>query len=342
MPLRVQLSRRRGWRKPPGCVVVARPRKWGNPFVVGRDGDAAECVRKFAEDIHHPNSRLGFAPADLAELRGKDLACWCKLGAPCHADVLLEAANSPMPPSGAILTEDCSRHVSTSRAVPAATPEPDPEPEMNAPIKCLHTEVWALDRFVEHPRNPNKHPEGQLQLLAKILQTQGWRNPIVVSRRSGLVIKGHGRLAAARLAGLTEAPVELQDYASEALEVADLVADNRIAELAEADPFALHSLLAELRLDPDFDVMLSGFTPEAADTIAAEVLAASDVTDGISGAATAVVSKLADTTFKFGPLRFEVKREEYLRWQEGIRQAVGFNKAAISKEIGRRLGILTA
>lgn len=209
----------------------------------------------------------------------------------------------------------------------------------SAPIKCLHTEVWALDRFIEHPRNPNTHPKSQIELLAKIITHQGWRNPIVVSRLSGLIIKGHGRLAAARLAGLESAPVELQDYASTEQETADLIADNRITELAEADQFALHSLLAEMRTDSEFDSMFAGFTVEAADQLAAEVIAASTVNDGITAAEPTVVSKLADTNFKFGPLRFEIKRERYLAWQESIRQSVGFNKADIAKELLRRLAI---
>lgn len=210
---------------------------------------------------------------------------------------------------------------------------------MTAPILCLHTEVRELDALVEHPRNPNQHPEGQIALLAKIL-LKGWRNPIVVSKLSGYIIKGHGRLAAARLAGLTSAPVEIQDYASPEAEIADLVADNRIAELSEIDPFALSGLIEELRNDPDFDLLLTGFTAAEADELSAAVIAASDVKDGITGsAASAPPSKLADTNFKFGPLHFEVKREEYLRWQETIRQTVGFNKAAIAKEILRRLAI---
>ena len=213
---------------------------------------------------------------------------------------------------------------------------------MNAPIKCLHTEAWALDRFVEHPKNPNTHPQAQLELLGKVLVTQGWRSPIVVSRRSGLVIKGHGRLAAARLAGLAEAPVELQDYPDAESEIADLVADNRLAELAEADPFALHGLLAELQANPAFDTALTGFTTADAEALAAEVLAATDIQDGITAAPPATVSKLADTNFKFGVLRFEVKRDRYLAWQESIRKNVGFNKADITREILRRLGVATS
>ena len=212
---------------------------------------------------------------------------------------------------------------------------------MNAPIKCLHTEVWPIERVTPHPQNPNRHPEGQIALLADIITRSGWRNPIVVSRRSNLVIKGHGRLAAALHAGLTEVPVDLQDYASEEAELADLVADNRIAELAEADNFALHGLLEELRTDASFDTMLAGFTVAEADELAKSVLDATGITDGVVSQGEATVSKLADTTFKFGTLRFPVGRDDYLRWQEEIRKAAGFNKTAIGKEIARRLGIRT-
>lgn len=112
-----------------------------------------------------------------------------------------------------------------------------------AEIKCAHSEIRKLADLREHPRNPNRHPPEQLRLLGKVIVASGWRAPIVVSKRSGLVIKGHGRLQAAKLAGLTEAPVDLQDYADEASEWADMVADNRLAELAEMDLSALNELL---------------------------------------------------------------------------------------------------
>lgn len=79
---------------PENTVYVGRGSKWGNPFVVGEHGTAEECVEKFAMDIGWHNSRLGFDLEDIEELRGKNLACWCKDGAPCHADVLLEIANA--------------------------------------------------------------------------------------------------------------------------------------------------------------------------------------------------------------------------------------------------------
>lgn len=92
-PERIQLSRRKGWRLPPHSVVVARPTKWGNPFRVGADGDAKMCVALFRTYIR---SAAPIAE-QISELRGKNLACWCKPGQPCHADVLIEIANENKP-----------------------------------------------------------------------------------------------------------------------------------------------------------------------------------------------------------------------------------------------------
>ena len=128
-------------------------------------------------------------------------------------------------------------------------------------IYCSHTELRDPTSLVEHPRNYNTHPAEQIRLLAKIVQHQGWRNPITVSKRSGFVVKGHGRLAAAMLLKTEKVPVDVQDYKDEASEVADMIADNRIAELAEADTDALKGLLLDDVFD-DFDLDLTGFDAE--------------------------------------------------------------------------------
>ena len=101
-PRRIELSRKKGWRLPPNTVDVSRPTKWGNPGEVRRgplrkltdDASPAEAVEAFkmmlAEGITPP-----FALANIREeLAGKNLACWCKIGTPCHADVLLRLANA--------------------------------------------------------------------------------------------------------------------------------------------------------------------------------------------------------------------------------------------------------
>src|SRR5690606_19746377 len=106
-------SRKRGWRKPEGAIVVARPSKWGNPFKASdciAAGFAATeeqarrlCVDAFRDWLHGDrwadgsglaaDKRHADYLAALPELAGHDLACWCPLDQPCHADVLLELAN---------------------------------------------------------------------------------------------------------------------------------------------------------------------------------------------------------------------------------------------------------
>lgn len=124
-------------------------------------------------------------------------------------------------------------------------------------VFCAHTELADTEKLVPNPRNPNRHPESQIKLLAKIIRAQGWRNPIVVSKRSGFVIKGHGRLDAAKLLECEKVPVDFQDYENEAAEWADMLADNRIAELAETDDDELKKLIQEL--DGQIDLDLTGF-----------------------------------------------------------------------------------
>lgn len=128
-------------------------------------------------------------------------------------------------------------------------------------VHCAFTEMLPTAKLTPHPRNPNKHPENQIALLAKIIKAQGWRAPITVSKRSGYVVKGHARLAAALLIGVKTVPVDIQPYPDEAAELADMVADNRIAELAEMDMAALKDLLQELDTGA-FDVDLTGYVPE--------------------------------------------------------------------------------
>lgn len=113
-PIRIQLKRTKGWRMPPNTVKVTRPGVFGNPFTVkgcrdaGYEGTdeqiANRCVEAFRVWLTSPHWRENWdgpvAEAarvkmheQLPSLRGKNLACWCKPGSPCHADVLLELAN---------------------------------------------------------------------------------------------------------------------------------------------------------------------------------------------------------------------------------------------------------
>ena len=104
---RIQRKRTKGWRMPPGTVYVGRGSKWGNPYVVSKTETGKYRmfryrVRPFAfkidaikRSVRCYKDRIAkyFTPSRLKELEGKDLACWCPLDKPCHADVLLEIAN---------------------------------------------------------------------------------------------------------------------------------------------------------------------------------------------------------------------------------------------------------
>lgn len=104
-PIRIQRQRTKGWRMPENTVYVGRPTKWGNRFRVSprvetehliipaieTEAQAVQLYRAWLLGVLSTN------PAYLDPLRGKNLACWCPLNVPCHADVLLELANRSTP-----------------------------------------------------------------------------------------------------------------------------------------------------------------------------------------------------------------------------------------------------
>jgi hypothetical protein len=94
LPKRIQWKRTKGWRMPENAVYVGRPTEWANQFIVGHDGTAETCVALYRRYFVGPSIQV-HGDGWLASLRGKDLACWCRLDQPCHADVLLELANAP-------------------------------------------------------------------------------------------------------------------------------------------------------------------------------------------------------------------------------------------------------
>lgn len=99
-------------------------------------------------------------------------------------------------------------------------------------FKCAHSDIIEIHKIVLNPKNTNEHPQEQIELLAKIIDFQGQRSPIVISKRSGYVVKGEGRYLSMLRLGWEKVAVDYQDYDSEAQEYADLEADNNIQKLA--------------------------------------------------------------------------------------------------------------
>lgn len=117
MPERIQRKRTKGWKMPPNTVSVCRPSIWGNPFVADDSAAAVEAYSRLikpgtqcfelgrgklllANNFHPKTLDWDFSDwvrKNIYRLRGKNLACWCPIGSPCHADVLLELANMTPP-----------------------------------------------------------------------------------------------------------------------------------------------------------------------------------------------------------------------------------------------------
>lgn len=121
-PKRIQRRRTKGWKMPEGAIYVGRPTRWGSPYridrlsaheYVGLNPDGSEAIEGWGGRAHAahwavnqfalhigPMGNYEYDAETLADLRarlgGRDLACWCPLDLPCHADVLLELANRPV------------------------------------------------------------------------------------------------------------------------------------------------------------------------------------------------------------------------------------------------------
>jgi len=110
-PVRIQRKRTKGWRKPEGAVFVGRGSGFGNPWKVGSTGWTILPGGWTNREPHAPLTReqaiesyINSHTYDIEHLEsirerlaGRDLMCWCPLDKPCHADWLLEVANSPKP-----------------------------------------------------------------------------------------------------------------------------------------------------------------------------------------------------------------------------------------------------
>jgi len=122
-------------------------------------------------------------------------------------------------------------------------------------IKCEYTELIELSKLKPHPKNPNNHPDAQIERLAEILKYQGMRSPIVVSKLSGFITKGHGRLAALKVLGWEKAPVDYQEYENEEMEYADIIADNAISRWAFLDISKINADFIDLGPELNMDML---------------------------------------------------------------------------------------
>ena len=116
-------------------------------------------------------------------------------------------------------------------------------------IHCLYDELVDPKLLKPHAQNRNSHPDAQIDRLVRVLQYQGIRHAIKVSRQSGAITSGHGRRLAYIKAGVERVPVVYQDYDDAAQEYGDVIADNALALWAELDLAAINMDMSDIKID---------------------------------------------------------------------------------------------
>lgn len=198
-------------------------------------------------------------------------------------------------------------------------------------VWCAYDKLVKVEELIPHPKNPNTHPQNQIKILAQNIRYHGWRHPIVVSKLSGYIVAGHGRLEAARELGVSIVPVEYQDFATEDNELAVLVGDNRLAELSTLDLNGLQDIIDGFKAS-DFDTILAGFEPTDLDALLGEQ-------KPDFGDEKEKELSQSEVTIQAGNYRFRMSQEDFGIWIDKLKQEVGFDKEAVVAEIRRRLAI---
>ncbi len=121
----------------------------------------------------------------------------------------------------------------------------------DANVLCKYDEMLDPKMLTAHPDNPNEHSKEQVKRLAKLLR-KGFRAPIIISKNSKFIVKGHGTTLAAIHAGFKKVPVVFQEFFTPDEEYAFVVSDNAIAQWAELDLGKINMKLGDL--GPDFDL----------------------------------------------------------------------------------------
>jgi hypothetical protein len=182
---------------------------------------------------------------------------------------------------------------------------------MNSPaINCAHDALVATADLKGNPENPNKHQAPQLTIYAKILWHQGWRKALTVSNQSGFIVTGHGAWLTAKAQGWPTVPVDYQDFASKADELAHMVADNQLSQLSDADDQALQAVLKQLGAE---SLSVTGLNTEELDLILAKEYREADPTnEGYGNDVTDDVPKEKEVYI----VPIALNRSQYRAWEK--------------------------
>lgn len=219
--------------------------------------------------------------------------------------------------------------------MPTKTNRRKPKEDLSYIAPGLRALAVPVKTLKVDPENARQHPERNLQALTDDLLAFGQQKPLVAGP-GGVVIAGNGLLMAARRLEWTHVAV-VRTNLKGMKRRAFAIADNRTGELSEWDDLVLAEQLDELAASAPADLEKLGFTEdELADLFGGgDPETTPDETD--EGEPTGATRQAADVNFSLGGYRFVITRKKYDKWQEAIRQKVGFDEKSILTELKRRL-----
>lgn len=139
-------------------------------------------------------------------------------------------------------------------------------------FNCSYDELVNIHELVPHPQNPNIHPDHQIERLAKVIDYQGQRSPVIIDKQSGFIIVGHGRLMAMKSLDWEKVAVNYQEFENEAQAYAHMTADNAIAEWASLDISKINTDFIDMGPELDLEMLgLMNFRINACDEIIGEI-----------------------------------------------------------------------
>ncbi|MBI1649862.1 ParB/Srx family N-terminal domain-containing protein [Hyphomicrobium sulfonivorans] len=184
-------------------------------------------------------------------------------------------------------------------------------------------ERWPVDDLIPYARNSRTHSDEQVMQIARSIEQFGWTIPVLVAE-DGTIIAGHGRVLAARVAGIDEVPVMIARGWTDAQRRAYTIADNKLAENAGWDLDALKLELADLG-EINFDLDVIGFSDAEID----DLLSAGQDDEADSAEDDAPKAKLAE---RFGIPPFSILNAREGWWQDRKRAWLALG---IESELGR-------
>ena len=129
---------------------------------------------------------------------------------------------------------------------------------MEVQVKADSIELVHVNELIPHPKNMHDHSPKQIDRLSKLIEYQGFRNPLIVQKGTNLIVAGHGRLEAAKKLGMQTVPVVYQEFENEAQLYAYIVSDNAIGKDTWASLDLGKINLDILDLGPDLDIEMLG------------------------------------------------------------------------------------